>query len=134
MPLHYLIILFVGMPILEFALLLEVHGIVGFWPTIILIFGTGFAGAALVRRQGIHTLSKIRHEMNIGNLPAPQMMDGIMILLAGAFLVTPGLLTDAAGFALLIPPVRNKIRFWLRKKLEQNMRNGYIQVNVNRDN
>lgn len=133
MPLHYLILLFIGLPILEFALLIEVHGMVGFLPTILLVFLTGVAGSYLVRRQGINILFKIRQEMNAGNLPAPQMMDGVMILIAGAFLVTPGLITDSVGFALLLPFIREKIRFRLRKKLEKQMRNGYIQVNINRD-
>lgn len=132
MPLHYLIALFIGMPILELALLIKLDGVVGFVPTVLLVFLTGVAGAALVRRQGIHILFKIQQEMANGNLPAPQMMDGVMILMAGALLVTPGLITDITGFALLVPFVRERIRFWLRKKLEEKVRSGYIQVNVKR--
>ena len=131
MPLQYLIILFIGLPILEFALLIKLHGMVGFLPTVLLVFLTGIAGATLVRRQGVNILFKIQQEMNAGNLPAPQMIDGVMILLAGALLVTPGLITDFVGFALLIPFVREQIRFWLRKQLEKKMNTGYIQVNVN---
>ena len=134
MPLHYLIILFIGLPILEFALLIELHGMVGFIPTVLLVFMTGVAGASLVRRQGINILFKIQQKMNAGNLPAPQMMDGVMILIAGALLVTPGLITDLVGFSLLIPFVREQIRLWLGKKLEQKMRNGHIQVNVKHPN
>ena len=133
MPLQYLIILFIGLPIIELALLFELHGMVGFIPTVLLVLITGIAGAALVRRQGLSTLLTIQKELNIGNLPAPQMMDGVMILIAGALLVTPGLITDGVGFSLLIPFVRERIRFWLRKKLEQKMQSGYIQVNVQRD-
>lgn len=132
MPLQYLIALFIGLPIVELALLIKLHGMVGFFPTVLLVFITGIAGAALVRRQGIAILFKIQQEMNIGNLPAPQMMDGVMILVAGALLVTPGLLTDITGFALLVPFVRERIRFWLRDKLKAKMDSGYIQVNVNR--
>jgi len=132
MPLHYLIALFIGMPILELALLIKLHGLVGFVPTVLLVFLTGVAGAALVRRQGINILFKIQQEMANGNLPAPQMMDGVMIVVAGALLVTPGLITDIAGFALLVPFIRGRIRFWLRKKLEEKVRSGYIQVNVKR--
>jgi UPF0716 protein FxsA len=132
MPLQYLIVLFVGLPILEFAVLIKLHGMVGFVPTVLLVFLTGIAGAALVRRQGVAIIFKIQKEMNIGNLPAPQMMDGVMILIAGALLVTPGLITDIVGFSLLVPFVRERIRFWLQKKLEQKMRSSYIQVNVNR--
>ncbi len=134
MPLHYLIVLFIGLPVLEFALLIKVHGMVGFLPTVLLVFLTGIIGAALVRRQGVNIIFKIRQEMSLGNLPAPQVMDGVMILMAGAFLVTPGLITDSVGFALLVPFVREKIRFWLRKKIEHHMRSGRINVNINRPN
>ncbi|WP_372806367.1 FxsA family protein [Pontiella sp.] len=132
MPLHYLIALFIGMPVLELALLFKLHGAVGFVPTVLLVLFTGVAGAALVRRQGVNMLFKIQQEMANGNLPAPQMIDGVMILIAGALLITPGLITDVAGFSLLIPFVRERIRFWLRDKLEQKIRNGHIQVKVNR--
>ena len=131
MPLQYLIVLFIGLPIIELALLFELHGMVGFIPTVSLVLITGVAGAALVRQQGLSTLLTIQKELNIGNLPAPQMMDGVMILIAGALLVTPGLITDIVGFSLLVPFVRERIRFWLRRTLEKKMQSGYIQVNVN---
>lgn len=130
MPLQYLIALFIGLPVLELALLFKLHGAVGFLPTVLVVFLTGIAGAALVRKQGIDTLFKIQQQMELGNLPAPQMMDGVMILIAGALLVTPGLITDVVGFSLLVPFIREHIRFWLRKKLEQKINGGYIQVNV----
>jgi UPF0716 protein FxsA len=132
MPLHYLIALFIGLPIVELALLLKVHERAGLGPTILLVLLTGIAGAALVRRQGVAILFRIQHEMAKGNLPAPQMIDGIMVLVAGALLVTPGLITDAVGFALLVPFFRTYIRGWLRTKLEQKLRSSYIQVHVDR--
>lgn len=132
MPLYYLIALFIGLPIVELALLLKVHDIMGLGPTILLVLFTGIVGAALVRRQGIAILFKIQHEMAAGNLPAPQMIDGIMVLLAGALLITPGLITDTVGFALLVPRIRELIRGRLRKLLERKMRSGYIRVNINR--
>ncbi|MEA2068216.1 MAG: FxsA family protein [Verrucomicrobiota bacterium] len=134
MPMHYLIALFIGMPILELALLIKLHDAAGFVPTVLLVLATGIAGAALVRRQGVAILFKIQQEMANGNLPAPQMIDGVMVVVAGALLVTPGIITDLAGFSLLIPFVRERIRFWLRKKLEEKVRSGYIQVNVNPPN
>jgi len=130
MPLSYLIALFIGLPIVELALLFELHGAVGFLPTVMLVLLTGVAGAALVRRQGISILLKIQREISIGNVPAPQMMDGVMIVVAGALLVTPGLITDVSGFLLLVPYVREHIRLWVGKKLEKKIRSGYIQVNV----
>ena len=129
MPLSYLIALFIALPIVELALLFELHGVVGFSPTVLLVLFTGIVGAALVRRQGLATFLKIQQEMSIGNVPAPQMMDGIMILVSGALLVTPGMITDVVGFLLLIPFIREKIRFWMGKKLEEKVRSGYVQVN-----
>jgi len=132
MPLPYVIALFIGLPVVELALLFKVHECVGLGPTILLVLLTGITGAALVRRQGLAILFRIQREMEAGNLPAPQMIDGIMVLIAGALLVTPGLITDTVGFALLIPVVREYIRGWLRKKLEQKVRSSYIQVHVDR--
>ena len=132
MPSQYLIALFIGLPILELVLLIKVHGMMGSGLTLLLIISTGTAGISMVRRQGMGLLFKIRSELQQGNLPAPQMIDGILLLLAGAFLVTPGLITDATGLALLIPSVRNQVRRWLRKKLEEKVRNGHIQVHINR--
>ena len=74
---------------------------------------------------------KIQQELSIGNIPAPQMIDGVMILMAGALLITPGLLTDVTGFLLLVPFVREKIRYGLKKKFEDKIRSNYVQVNVN---
>lgn len=128
MPLPYLIVLFIGIPLLELALLLKLHSLVGLGPTILLVLFTGVAGASLVKRQGIALLQKIQQELAIGNLPAPQMMDGVMILVAGALLITPGILTDITGFLLLVPIVRSRLRHWLRKILEAKIRRGDVEV------
>ncbi len=133
MPLSYLIALFIGLPIVELAVLLKVHEVFHFWPTFLLVILTGVLGLTLVKQQGIAIIQKIQREMSIGNVPAPQMIDGVMILVAGALLVTPGLITDVSGFLLLIPFVREKIRFWLKKKIEEKIRSGYVQVNVKRE-
>ena len=119
MPLSYLIVLFIGLPIVELALLFELHGLVGFRSTVLIVLLTGIAGASLVRRQGLSIIGKIQHELAMGGMPAPQMLDGVMVLVAGALLVTPGLLTDLTGFLLLIPFTRSLIRRWLKQKLEQ---------------
>jgi UPF0716 protein FxsA len=128
MPLPPLLLIFIGLPILELALLFEVHGVIGFLPTVLLVFATGIIGATLVRQQGLQTLQTIRRELNIGNLPAPQLLDGVMIVVSGAFLVTPGLLTDTFGFALLIPAFRKWIRQTITRRLEKNIQGGFIEV------
>ena len=132
MPLSYLIALFIGLPIVELALLFELHGLVGFASTVLIVLVTGVVGATLVRRQGLAILLQIQHEMSVGNIPAPQVMDGVMILIAGALLVTPGLITDVTGFLLLVPFTRKYIRSWLQQKLEEKVRSGYIQMHVDR--
>jgi UPF0716 protein FxsA len=129
--LPYLIVLFVGLPILELALLLKVHEVFHFWPTFLLVILTGILGMTLVKKQGTAMLRKIQQEMAIGNIPTPQMIDGVMILVAGAFLITPGLITDTVGFLLLVPFIRTQIRFWIKRKLEEKIRNGSVQINVN---
>ncbi|MFL2860854.1 MAG: FxsA family protein [Pontiellaceae bacterium] len=129
MPLPPLLLIFIGLPILELVLLFEVHGIVGFLPTVLLVFATGIVGATLVRQQGIQTVLNIRKELALGNLPAPQMIDGIMILISGTFLITPGLLTDTLGFSLLIRPVRKLIRKAILKRIEKGFQHGYVEVN-----
>ena len=129
MPLHYLIVLFIGLPMVELAVLLKVHEVFHFWPTFLLVVLTGVLGLTLVKRQGLAIIQKIQAEMAFGNVPAPQMIDGVMILVAGALLITPGLITDGVGFLLLIPFIREKIRFWLKKKFEKKIRDNYTEVN-----
>lgn len=134
MPIQYLLALFIGLPIIELVLLIKVDRLIGFGPTVLLVVLTGVVGASMVRRQGLALLFKIRQEMQRGNTPAPQMIDGIMLLIAGAFLITPGLITDTVGFALLIPFVRKAIREWIRKKLEEKVRNRHIEIHVRSPN
>ena len=126
MPLNKLIIIFIILPILELAVLLRLDNAIGLFQTIILIFLTGIIGAWLVRQQGINILFRIKKEINNGNIPAKEMIDGVMLLIAGAVLITPGLITDTFGFLLLIPYTRNFIRKWIRNRIEKYVNSGYI--------
>jgi len=103
---------FLVIPIVEIALLVTFSRAVGVWWTIALVVTTAFLGSWLVSRQGRDTLVGVRLEFERGVFPAASLAHGAMILLAGAFLITPGLLTDATGFLLLIPAVREAIRRW----------------------
>lgn len=130
MILGWLLFLFIAVPIAELALLLKVNEYLH-WPnTIALVIITGIVGAFLAKAQGIATLMRIRGDLQSGQIPAPQIMDGVMILVAGALLVTPGLMTDTAGFLLLIPPVRAAIRHHLRKNFEQRIRKGNMYIDI----
>jgi len=106
----YLLILFMAVPIVELALLIRIGRAISVGPTIALVLLTGMVGAALARHQGVRTLGRIQAELAGGRMPTGPMVDGLLILVAGLLLITPGILTDAVGFALLIPPVRRLFR------------------------
>ena len=104
-----LFILFITIPLIEITILIEIGKIVGAAYTIILIIGTAALGAALLRNQGLSTLAKVQMNMDQGNLPATELIEGLMLLIAGALLLTPGFFTDVFGFLVLIPALRHRI-------------------------
>ena len=104
MPLFLL--LFVGIPLVELYLLIEVGSEIGAIPTIALSIFTAILGSLLVRVQGFSVLLRVRELMARGEPPALELLDGALLLIAGLMLLLPGFLTDALGFLLLIPPLR----------------------------
>jgi len=104
-----LFILFITIPLIEITILIEIGKIVGAAYTIILNIGTAALGAALLRNQGLSTLAKVQMNMDQGNLPATELIEGLMLLIAGALLLTPGFFTDVFGFLVLIPALRHHI-------------------------
>ena len=95
-PVGHLLVLFIAVPVVELALLIEIGqrvGTVGTVGTIGLIMGTGIVGAALARQQGISTLARLRADLDAGRWPAEPIVDGVLILVAAAVLITPGVLT-----------------------------------------
>ncbi len=103
---------FVVVPVVEIAILVAFSQAVGVWWTIGLVVFTAFFGSWLVARQGRDAVQSVRLQFQQGEVPTASLADGVMILISGAFLLTPGLLTDATGFLLLIPAVRAAIRRW----------------------
>lgn len=112
-----LLLLFITVPLVEFFLLMKIGMRIGIVPTIATIFITGIIGAWLTRVQGLRTLRRFQKATQEGRLPHEEVMDGVLILVAGAVLLTPGFLTDAIGFLLLAPPVRLAFRKQLSKHL-----------------
>ncbi len=100
-------------PLIEVVILIRIAEALQWGPTVALIVITGIIGAWLARREGIRTLSRIQTDIQAGVVPTGSMLDGALILVAGAFLVTPGVLTDICGFSLLIPPARG----WVKRRL-----------------
>ena len=116
MPFYILLFLFIFVPVAEISLLINVGKAVGGLNTIIFVIFTAVVGAYLVKAQGISTLNSLQNEMNAGQLPAMKIAEGVALLFAGAVLLTPGFITDAVGFSLLIPNVRQAIIKWAMKK------------------
>ncbi len=123
--------LFIILPAIELAVLIEVGRHIGILATLALIVTTGVLGAYLARSQGLAVLRQMRVETAAGRLPAEPLVDGVIILLAGAVLLTPGFLTDIAGFLCLIPAFRRMVKAMLWRKLNRMAQQQRFQVSVN---
>jgi len=121
-----LLALFTVVPLLELYLLIKIGQVIGALPTVLIVVGTGIAGASLARQQGAKVWWQIQREMEIGRFPADRMIDGLLLLVAGAVLITPGILTDLLGFAILIPFTRAPIRRWVQDRLRRMMDRGDV--------
>lgn len=110
-----LLLLFTLIPLAELYLLFQIAEVIGGWRTFALVIATGALGAGLAKHEGLRTLGRIQSELNEGRLPGDSLIDGLLILIAGIVLITPGIMTDALGLLLLMPPVRTFVRNRLRK-------------------
>ena len=117
-PVGVLFLLFLLVPLVEIYFLIKVGNLIGAIPTIALVVFTALLGAMLLRFQGWVTLQRTRMTMARGELPALEMLEGVLLLFAGALLLTPGFVTDAFGFVLLIPPLRRRLILWFIKRSE----------------
>lgn len=108
---------FISIPVLEIAVFITVGGRIGLWPTLAIIVLTAMIGAALVRHQGIAVIGRVQQSLDAGRFPVAEVFDGLCLLVAGALLLTPGFVTDAFGFLLLVPRVRAALRAWLGRYL-----------------
>lgn len=108
---------FLAVPLIEIALFITVGGWIGLWPTLLIVVLTAVLGTVLVRSQGAQALSRLRSSLNDLNDPTEPLAHGAMILFSGALLLTPGFFTDAIGFLLLIPGVRDAVIKQARKRI-----------------
>ena len=104
-----LFLLFVIMPIAEIAVLINVGEIIGGWNTVLLVILSAMIGAYLVKREGVSTLAQAQLKMQQGQVPAEEIGSGLLLLVAGVLLVTPGFITDVFGLMLTLPYTRKKI-------------------------
>jgi UPF0716 protein FxsA len=123
-----LLLLFLLVPAVELVILIEIGSRFGTIPTLLLLFATGLAGAFVAWRQGLGALNAARSEMQRGELPTGPLIDGVLILIAAAFLLTPGVLTDVLGFLLLIGAVRKRIRSAVLKRIQRSIDDRRIRV------
>ena len=113
-----LLLAFTIIPIIEIYLLIEIGSIFGVLTAITLVILTGFLGAFMARMQGLQTLFRIQESLREGKMPSGELLDALLIVIAGLVLLTPGFLTDSAGFLLLIPTTRNSIISWLQRQIK----------------
>lgn len=119
-----LLILFVIVPVTELYILIEVGKRIGSLATISIIIFTGILGAYLVKNQGFMILKKIQNDLNDGIMPGDSLIQGAIILAGGILLLTPGFVTDIAGFIFLIPVSRNVVKKYLLKWLKGKIKEG----------
>jgi UPF0716 protein FxsA len=112
-----LLIAFIAVPITEIAVFIEVGGWIGLWPTIGIVILTAIIGTAMLRQQGISILFRIQENLEANKLPVRELFDDVCLVIAGAFLLTPGFVTDSLGFALFVPPFRHAIAGWIGQKI-----------------
>ncbi len=122
-----LFLAFTLIPVAEIYLIIKLGGFLGAFNTVAIIILTGFVGATLARMQGLQTMLRVRQSLQQGLVPAEEMIDALLIFVAGIVLLTPGFITDSAGLLLLFPPTRFHIKRFLRRKFDQWHNNGSIQ-------
>lgn len=110
-----LFLVFLIIPILEIYLLISIGGLIGAIPTVFAIVATAAIGALLIRHQGVATLNKVQKSLKKGEIPAIEMLEGLVLLICGALLLTPGFFTDGLGFIALIPITRRLFIVWALK-------------------
>jgi UPF0716 protein FxsA len=104
-----LVLLFVLVPLVELVLLLQLAEAITWWRTLAIVLATGVVGAWLARHEGFRVVRRIQEELAAGRMPAGAMVEGVLVLVSGALLITPGILTDLCGFLLLVPPLRRVV-------------------------
>ena len=119
------VVLFIVVPLAELWAIIAVSDIIGGWPTIGLLLFDSLLGAWLLKRQGRGVLAKVDARLRANQLPTDELVDGVLILFAGALMLTPGFITDAAGFLLLLPFTRAPLRAALKRRFTVRMGRGF---------
>ena len=117
--------LFIIVPIIEITVLMQVGALIGAWPTVAIVIISAWLGAKYVRQQGMATLQSVQTKMAQGEMPSGEIVTGLMLLVAGVLLVTPGFVTDIFGLLLLVPNVRQILASSVQKQLKTSQGNAF---------
>ncbi len=123
-----LTLLFTLGPLMEIYVLIQIGALIGALETIALVVITGIVGAALAKTQGIIILQRIREELNQGELPGDELLNGLCVLVGGAFLITPGIISDVLGFLLIVPTSRYVFKKFLKRIVERMLKDGTFRI------
>lgn len=123
-----LFLLFVIFPLIELALLIKIGTIIGVFNTIALIVITALLGTYMVKMEGFNCLYRFQDNLSQGVFPAEELFDGALILVAGALLITPGVLTDLIGFLFVFPPSRRLTKLWIKGYIKKKIERGAIHI------
>lgn len=117
--------LFIIVPIIEITVLMQVGELIGPWPTVAIVIFSAWLGAKYVRQQGLATLQSVQTKMAQGEMPSSEIVTGLMLLVAGVLLVTPGFVTDIFGLSLLVPKVRQALAGSVQKHIKTGQGNAF---------
>lgn len=122
-----LLLIFTAIPVIELSLLIKAGSFIGTMNTVLVVILTAVVGAYMVRMEGLGAISRIQDNLAKGVFPAEGLIDGMMILVSGAFLLTPGFLTDIIGFMMVIPASRGVIKKAVKHYIGRRIRSTHIQ-------
>jgi UPF0716 protein FxsA len=123
-----LFLVFTIVPLAELYILIKIGTYIGGFNTILLVLMTTVLGALLARLQGLRTLRQIQLTLSQGQIPAEELIDGVLILFGGILLVMPGVLTDLFALVLLLPFTRTYFKRWLRRRFDRMMASGNVRL------
>lgn len=126
-----LILLFTVVPIVELYILIQIGNEIGAFNTIMLVLITGIVGAVLAKSEGRQIIRNIQQEMNQGKMPGDELINGLCVLVGGAMLLTPGIVTDIFGFILIIPFTRIFLIKFIKRKIKSMIKEGTVNVYYN---
>ena len=123
-----LFLAFTLIPVIEIYLFIKIGGSIGAFNTVAMVIITGFAGAYLARMQGMQTMFRVQTSLQQGVIPKEELIDALLIFVAGIVLLTPGFLTDAFGLLLLYPDTRNHFKRFLKRQFDRWVQNQNIDT------